>query len=129
MAIKVLAVDDEAGFTKLVKMNLERDKEFEVRVENSSNKALSAALEFKPDVILLDVVMPGMDGGDVLTQVKKNAALANIPVVFMTALMAPREVGEKGFQMSPTGIVLPKPVNLDTLKKTLRDAANGEPVE
>jgi len=126
MTIKVLAVDDEAGFTKLVKMNLERDQEFEVRVENDSNKALSAALDFKPDVILLDVVMPGMDGGDVLTQVKKNAALADIPVVFMTALMAPREVGEQGFQMSPTGIVLPKPVNLDTLKKTLRDAAKGE---
>lgn len=129
MAIKVLAVDDEAGFTKLVKMNLERDQEFEVRVENDSNKALSAALDFKPDVILLDVVMPGMDGGDVLTQVKQNAALAEVPVVFMTALMAPREVGEHGFQMSPTGIVLPKPVNLDTLKKTLRSAANGESVE
>ncbi|MDF1814596.1 MAG: response regulator [Verrucomicrobiales bacterium] len=125
MAVKVLAIDDEVGFTRLVKMNLERDGEFEVCVENDSNNALSTALEFLPDVILLDIVMPGMDGGDVATLFKNTPELKDIPIIMMTALMSPHESGEAGYKDSPSGIVLPKPVNLETLKKCLEDAVRG----
>ena len=61
MARKILLVDDEAGFTELLKMNLERAGGYEVRIENESTKALAAVRSFMPDAILLDVVMPGMD--------------------------------------------------------------------
>ena len=122
MAHKVLTIDDEVGFTKLVKLNLEKDGEFEVAVENESNNALKAALDFRPDVILLDVVMPGMDGGDVAAQFQANPILKDIPVIMMTALMSPQEAGEDGFAMSSSKMVLPKPVDLETLKKCLCDA-------
>lgn len=122
MAVKVLAVDDEVGFTKLVKMNLERDGEFEVCVENDSNQALATALQFQPDVVLLDIVMPGMDGGDVATLLKNQEELKDVPIIMMTALMSPHESGDDGFIDSPGGIVLPKPVNLETLKKCLMDS-------
>jgi CheY-like chemotaxis protein len=125
MALKVLAIDDEAGFTKLVKMNLERDHEFEVCVQNDSNQALATALEFQPDVVLLDIVMPGMDGGDVATQFQNNPQLKDVPIIMMTALMSPQETDGDGFKTSPTGIVLPKPVNLETLKKCLYDAVKN----
>ncbi|MDF1754222.1 MAG: response regulator [Verrucomicrobiales bacterium] len=125
MAVKVLAIDDEVGFTKLVKMNLEREGNFVVRVENDSNSALSTALEFQPDVILLDIVMPGMDGGDVATLFKGHATLKDVPIIMMTALMSPQESGEAGFKDSPSGMVLPKPVNLETLKKCLLSAVQS----
>ena len=62
MARKILLVDDEAGFTQLLKMNLEKSGDFEVTIENDSTKAIATARSFQPDVVLLDVVMPGMDG-------------------------------------------------------------------
>ena len=61
---KILIIDDEVVFTDLMRMNLEKTGEFKVKVENESTLALRAAREFEPDVILLDIVMPGMDGGD-----------------------------------------------------------------
>lgn len=122
MAHKVLAIDDEVGFTKLVKMNLEKDGEFEVCVENDSNNALATALDFRPEVVLLDIVMPGLDGGDVAAQFQSNPILKDIPVIMMTALMSPQETGDDGFAMSSSKMVLPKPVNLDTLKSCLKDA-------
>src|SRR6185503_21291437 len=69
---RVLIIDDEASFARMVKLNLEKSGEFEVRVENKPTYALAAAREFKPDLILLDVIMPAMDGGDVANQIKRD---------------------------------------------------------
>jgi CheY-like chemotaxis protein len=120
MAYKVLTVDDEAFFTTLIKMNLEKEGEFVVRVENNPNQAVYTALEFKPDVILMDIVMPGMDGGDVVAQFQNYPELKNIPVIMMTALMSPDEAGDDGFAQSLSQMVLPKPVNVQTLKRCLK---------
>ena len=68
---RILVVDDEQGFTMLLKMNLEKKGGYEVRVENDATKALDAAREFRPQVVLLDVVMPEMDGGDVALSFRK----------------------------------------------------------
>lgn len=122
MAHKVLVVDDEAGFTKLLKMNLEKGGEFEVRLENNSMKALSAAREFRPDVILLDVVMPGLDGGDVAAQFQEDSLLRNVPVIMLTALVSPGETSSDAVAQSGTMVVLPKPVNLEKLMACLRQA-------
>ena len=73
MARKILLIDDEAGFTVLLKMNLVKSGGYEVKIENDSTLAVSTALSCMPDAIILDVVRPGMDGGDV------QAAMQNIP--------------------------------------------------
>lgn len=122
MAHKVLVIDDEAGFTKLLKMNLEKSGEFEVRVENNSMKALASAREFGPDVILLDVVMPGMDGGDVAAQFQEDARLKSVPVVMLTALVSPGETSPDAVAQSGSLAILPKPVNIDKLKRCLLSA-------
>lgn len=62
---KILIVDDEEDFTKLIKLNLERTGEYEVEIENGGLRGLAAAREFKPDLILLDILMPDMEGGEV----------------------------------------------------------------
>ncbi len=120
MAYKVLTVDDEVFFTTLIKMNLEKEGEFIVCVENDSRRAVNTALAFMPDVVLMDIVMPGMDGGDVVAQFQSYPELKNIPVIMMTALMSPDEAGEDGFANSLSQMVLPKPVNIQTLKRCLK---------
>ncbi len=119
MARKILLVDDEAGFTELLRMNLEKSGGFEVRIENDSTKALSAAKEFMPDVILLDVVMPGMDGGDVQAQLQANPLLARSPVLMLTALVDSTELSEGAVAQAGSQMVLPKPVNLSLLLRVL----------
>ena len=91
---KVLVIDDEAGFTKLLKMNLEKTGDYEVRIENNSLKALDAAQEFSPDIVLLDIVMPGMDGGDVAAQFQDDPKLRRVPVVMLTALVSQGETSQ-----------------------------------
>jgi CheY-like chemotaxis protein len=66
---RILLIDDDPSFTRLLKLNLEETGAYEVRTENRGTAALTAAREFKPDLILLDVVMPDMGGGDVAFQI------------------------------------------------------------
>ncbi len=119
MARKILLVDDEAGFTELLKMNLERAGGYEVRIENDSTKAVATVRSFMPDAIILDVVMPGMDGGDVQAQLQANPLLARIPVVMLTALVDSTELSEGAVAQAGSQLVLPKPVNLPLLLTVL----------
>lgn len=122
---KILLVDDEAGFTDLLKMNLERSGRYEVAIENDSTKAVAAAKQFQPDVIVLDVVMPGMDGGDVQAALQEDPLLAGIPVVMLTALVDSTELSEGAVAQAGSQMVMPKPVNLSLLFRVL-DEILGE---
>lgn len=96
MKKRILIVDDEAPTTRLIRLNLEHTGRYEVREENDSLSAVNAALEFLPDLILLDVVMPSLDGGDVVARLKTDPKLKNIPVVFLTATVRKTEVDTHG---------------------------------
>ncbi len=85
MKKKVLLVDDEKSFTNLLKLNLEQTGTYDVCVVNWAEDALPAAREFKPDVVLLDIIMPRMPGGNVVAQFEVDPGLKNIPIVFLTA--------------------------------------------
>jgi CheY-like chemotaxis protein len=93
---KILIVDDEKVTTRLLRMTLEQTGKYEVRAENDSTKVLAAALEFHPDLIVLDVIMPDMDGGDVAAMLKDNPALSKVPIVFLTATVRKSEVDARG---------------------------------
>ena len=93
---RILIIDDEASFTRMVKLNLEKTGAFEVREENKATYALAAAREFKPDVILLDVIMPTMDGGDVAAQIRNDRHLKGTPIIFLTATVSQSEAGDGG---------------------------------
>ena len=121
MANKVLLVDDEAGFTQLLKMNLEKSGGYEVMIENDSTQAFATALSFEPDAIVLDVVMPGMDGGDVQAQFQQSPKLAKIPVVMLTALVDSAELSEGAVAQAGATTVLPKPVDLSLLLRVLEE--------
>jgi len=111
---RILIVDDEVSFARMVKLNLEKTGAFDVRTENKATYALSAAREFKPDLIILDVIMPNMDGGDVSNQFKRDRQLRDTPIIFLTATVSKREAGEGGLN-SGGALFLAKPLSVETL--------------
>jgi CheY-like chemotaxis protein len=91
---RVLLVDDEKSFTNLLKLNLEDTGQYEVRVENWPEDAIGAARDFKPDIILLDIIMPRLPGGNVAALIKEDPALKSTPIVFLTAAVRKHQVEE-----------------------------------
>ena len=87
---RILVVDDQPANTRLLKLHLE--KTYEVREENNPKAALSAAEAFRPHLILLDVMMPGVDGGEVASRIQESPKLKDVPIVFLTAAVTKREV-------------------------------------
>ena len=84
---RILIIDDEPDFTALLKANLEEVGNFDVMEVNDSSLALKTAKEFMPELCVIDVVMPGMDGGDVVAQFRNDPDLRDIPVLMLTALV------------------------------------------
>lgn len=93
---RILLVDDDISFSRMMKLNLERAGAYEVRVENTGTHAVTTARDYKPDLILLDVIMPEVDGGDVAAMLKEDPFLKNTPVVFLTALVSGEENASGG---------------------------------
>lgn len=91
---RILLVDDEKSLTNLLKLNLEETGDYEVRVENWPEDALAAAREFKPDLILLDLIMPRMPGGNVAALIDSDPQLKGTPIVFLTAAVRKQQVEE-----------------------------------
>lgn len=111
---RVLAIDDEASFTRMIKLNLEATGDYIVETVNDSTKAFEVAREFIPDIILLDVVMPGIDGGDVALGLRDRSVTKNIPIIFVSAMVS-QEESKKGFYESGGEYFLAKPVDKSTL--------------
>jgi len=80
---KILIIDDELEITEIVETFL-TEAGYQVAVENSSLNAASKAREFKPDVILLDIMMPGSDGYAVCKELKQDPNFAETPIIFLT---------------------------------------------
>jgi two-component system, OmpR family, response regulator len=116
---RILIVDDEESFTRLLKLNLEAGGAYRVRTESHALRAVAAAKEFKPDLVLLDVMMPEMDGGDIASTLRQDPEMSRIPVVFLTAAVKKQEVSARqglvgGFPF------LAKPVDVETVIACLR---------
>ena len=114
MKKKVLIIDDEAAFTNIVKLTLEGKDAYEVRVENDPRMAIATARKFWPDIIILDVVMPELDGGEVHTQLMADPILKRIPVIFLTAIVRQKEVDERKGMIGGS-FYIAKPVSADGL--------------
>jgi len=95
---KVLIVDDDMAGSRLLGLGLEKTGLFQVKIENTATQAFGQAREFRPDVILLDVCMPGADGGDVAFQIHDDPSLRSIPIVFLTSLVSGQEAGSETVQ-------------------------------
>lgn len=87
---KILLVEDDTALAAVYKSRLELEG-FEIREVNNGEEALSAALEFKPDLVLLDAMMPKISGFDVLDILRNTPETTNIRVIMLTALSQPKD--------------------------------------
>lgn len=87
---KILLVEDDTALAAVYKSRLELEG-FEIREVNNGEDALSAAIEFKPDLILLDAMMPKISGFDVLDILRNTPDTTNIRVIMLTALSQPKD--------------------------------------
>jgi CheY-like chemotaxis protein len=114
----VLIVDDEDDIRELARISLERVGGLRVLTASSGEEGIAVAAAELPDAILLDAMMPGLDGQQTLRRLKDDAATASIPVVFLTGSV--QEVEREGYRaLGATGI-LPKPFEPMTLADQLR---------
>ena len=82
--IKILIIDDEEDFAFFTKHNLERIDNYQVITTTEGNDGIKKAKEYRPDLILLDIMMPGINGFEVLRRLKEDKELKSIPVVMLT---------------------------------------------
>lgn len=114
---KILYVEDEPDIRTIARISLETFGGLHVRMCSSGKEALAVVGEFAPDCILLDVMMPDMDGPTVLKTLRQMPACAHIPVIFMTAKVQPSEVAQYK-EIGALGVI-PKPFDPMKLAQTV----------
>jgi CheY-like chemotaxis protein len=117
-ALRILHVDDEPDIREVVDLSLGLDPAFSVRSCDGGRNAVAAAIEWPPDLMLIDVMMPGMDGPATLASLRQTPQTADIPVVFMTARAQSHEI-ERFKSLGATGVIA-KPFDAMTLAATVR---------
>ena len=116
---RILIVDNDRDTTHLVKVLLERTAQYLVLEENDATKAHQSAVSFRPDLILLDVVMPETDGGEVAARIQSDPKLQNTPIIFLTALVT-RAEAKSGLSIQGH-LFLAKPVSIPELINAIEE--------
>lgn len=119
---RVLVIDDESPIREIVEMGLEEMAGWEVLKAASGQEGIETAKTQLPDAILLDVMMPEMDGVSTFKKLQENAATQNIPTIFMTAHIEKNEQ-QRLLQSGIQGILL-KPIKIYTLVEQIQDILN-----
>jgi len=91
---RICYVEDDLDIQRIVRMSLERVGKMTVEIVTDPMAAIAAMTAFKPDLVMLDWMMPGMDGPTLFREMKKRPEVAGLPVVFITAKAAQRDLDE-----------------------------------
>ena len=110
---RILVLDDEESLTRILKLHLEGTQRYEVRVENRGASAMAAAREFRPDLVLLDVLMPDRTGQEIWEELRADPELRDVAVLFLTATV--REPGSRVDADAGSVAWIPKPVRAGEL--------------
>jgi two-component system, OmpR family, response regulator len=101
----ILYVDDDPDICSVVRATLRQIPGLQVSTSDSGERAIDLAYEFRPDLVLMDVMMPGLDGPSTLNRMRASALLANTPIIFMTAKALPTEIAEF-LQLGAIGVIV-----------------------
>lgn len=115
---RILYVEDEPDIRAVAKIALEMVGGFTAKICSSGEEALQEAVAFAPEMILLDVMMPGMDGPSTLKALREMPELSQVPVAFMTAKVQPNEVAH--YKSLGALDVIPKPFDPMALAGQIR---------
>jgi two-component system OmpR family response regulator len=116
---RVLVVDNNPAFTRTARRLLERSARYVVQEENDPLRVLKTARGFQPDLILLDMMMPELDGATLATELQADWMLRRVPIVFLTALITPEEAKE-GRRIDGHRVIA-KPVNSFELVRIIEE--------
>ena len=117
MSKKILLIDDEKDFIETVSFSLTTNG-FDVSTAPDGPSGIEKARSYKPDLIILDLMMPGMDGHEVARSLKSDKATADIPIIVLTATVT-KELGQKVRETKATDYMI-KPCDLDELFKKIK---------
>ena len=120
----ILLIDDEETIQEVVQVGIEIEAGWQVAIASSGRAGIDLARDLQPDVILLDVMMPDMDGIGTLSQLKNNARTSTIPVIFLTAKAQAEEKNQ--FQSLGVVDVITKPFNSMTLASQIAKILDWE---
>jgi two-component system KDP operon response regulator KdpE len=123
---RVLIVDDDPMVTRLVRINLELEN-FEVVEAWDGKTALDIIKNQTPDLLLLDIMMPQMDGWEILKKIREDPAVKDLPIVALTAKVQDEDIA-RGWRMGADGYIV-KPFNPVSLAETLRQILATTPEE
>jgi CheY-like chemotaxis protein len=113
---KIMIVDDDPKLSRLLGVILERVGEYTLCEENRPSAAVKTAKAFQPDLILMDVDMPGKNGGEVASDIGKDPSISRTPIIFVTSLVSKSEAGHYNGKR-----FMSKPVDPSLLLKTVRE--------
>ncbi|MDA7613596.1 response regulator [Verrucomicrobiales bacterium] len=116
---RILLIDDEVGFTKLLKMNLERQGSYLVRILNDPLIALDNIAAYRPHLIILDMVMPGVDGGELSAKIRQHPEFGEVPIIFLTVLVGKKDGSKNSVSQHGDRVLVAKPVDLPVLLKVI----------
>lgn len=121
--MKVLLIDDEEDIRRIARASLAKLGGMEVREAASGEDGIAAAEAERPDVILVDVLMPGLDGPATLEELRRRPATAGVPVIFLTGTSSPAELA----RLRALGVrgVIGKPFDPLSLARKVREALGG----
>ncbi|MCX5783246.1 MAG: response regulator [Elusimicrobia bacterium] len=122
---KIMIVDDEEMLCHLIKLNLEATGKYEVLTATDPRDGIKAIHEWLPDLILLDLMMPHMEGSEVAARLMETDDTKNIPIVFLTALAEKTQADQDGFSSGREFV--PKPITTGELMRRIEKvlAASG----
>jgi len=123
---KILIVDDEPALCRSLKLNLEETGDYEVMTETKGTNAKNVANQFKPDLIVLDFIMPDMDGSEVANQLQRDPGTNSIPFIFLTAIASKEDTGEQG-DIIGGNFFLAKPVTTQLLVEAIEKNIGSTP--
>jgi len=117
--VKVLLVDDDTNIRMVAVMGLEDELDWEIQEASSGQEAIQLASTQKPDLILLDMMMPGMDGISTFGKLRELDTAKDTPIIFMTAKVQPEEI-ESYKILGAQGVII-KPFDPITLAQEIQD--------
>jgi DNA-binding response OmpR family regulator len=123
---KILVVDDDRDFSFFLKKNLEKRDGYHISVCNESVNAIAAIKKLRPDLVLLDIMMPDKSGIDIAAELKSDKSLRNIPVIFLTSIIKEDEL-EKQKNVLGEGTYVPKVIETEKLLSIVENAMDNAP--
>lgn len=121
---RILVVDDEPNIVRLIQVNLERQG-YQVDIASNGQQALDKIRIQRPDLLVSDVMMPEMDGFELLSNIRRDAALESLPVIMLTAKAQDRDVMEGYTRGADMYLTKPfNPIELVTFAKRLLQGAS-----